>query len=81
VSKEERVNTIIVNKELCNGCKKCYQECFIDVIKWDAAAKKPIIAYPEECVQCMFCELNCDQGAIKVHPKYESYLFPRESLV
>jgi len=32
-------------------------------------------------VQCMFCELNCDQGAIKVHPKYESYLFPRESLV
>jgi len=24
--------------------------CFIDVIKWDAAAKKPVIAYPEECV-------------------------------
>lgn len=75
------MNTIIVNKELCNGCKTCFKACFVDVIKWDDAAKRPVIAYPEECVQCMFCELNCTKGAIKVHPKYESYLFPRENLV
>ena len=75
------MNTIIVNKELCNGCKTCFKACFIDVIKWDAAAKKPVIAYPEECVQCMYCEINCPERAIKVHPKYDSYLFPRENLV
>ena len=75
------MNTIIVNKELCNGCKTCFKACFIDVIKWDAEAKKPVIAYPEECVQCMYCEINCDKRAIKVVPDYKSYLFPRENLV
>ena len=72
------MNTIIVNKEQCIGCKICFKACFIDVIKWDEAAKRPIIKYPEECVQCMFCELNCPKGAIKLEPYFDSYLFPRE---
>jgi NAD-dependent dihydropyrimidine dehydrogenase PreA subunit len=75
------VNTIIVNDELCTGCKTCFKDCFIDIIKWDDKKKRPVIAYPEECVQCMYCEINCPDGAIKVHPKYDSYLFPRENLV
>ena len=75
------MNTIIVNKELCTGCKTCFKACFIDVIKWDDEAKKPVIAYPEECVQCMYCEINCPEHCIKVHPNYASYLFPRETLV
>ncbi len=79
--RENRVNKIIVNKELCKGCKDCFKACFIDVIKWDAQTKKPIIAYPEECVQCMYCELNCPERAIKVIPDYASYLFPRENII
>jgi NAD-dependent dihydropyrimidine dehydrogenase PreA subunit len=79
--REERVGNIIVNRELCNGCKVCHQACFIDVIKWDEKAKKPVIAYPDECVHCMYCEINCAKRAIKVSPDYQSYLFPRESLV
>ncbi len=75
------MNNIIVNKELCNGCKICRDACFVDIIKWDDDQKRPIIAYPEECVQCMYCELNCPKRAIKVIPDYQSYLFPRESLV
>lgn len=74
------MNTIIVNNELCNGCKICFKACFIDVIKWDSEAGRPVIAYPEECVQCMFCEINCTPRALKVIPKYDSYLFPRENL-
>ncbi len=74
------MNKIIVNRELCNGCRTCFKACFIDVIKWDAAKRKPIIAYPEECVQCMYCEINCSERAIKVIPDYQSYLFPRNSL-
>lgn len=75
------MNKIIVNRELCKGCKDCFEACFIDIIKWDAEAKKPVIAYPQECVQCMYCEINCPERAIKVVPDYSSYLFPRESLV
>lgn len=75
------MNNIIVNTELCNGCKICRDACFVDVIKWDEAEKKPVIAYPQECVQCMYCELNCSKHAIKVIPDYQSYLFPRDNLV
>ncbi len=33
------MNTIIVNKEQCIGCKICFKACFIDVIKWDEAQR------------------------------------------
>ena len=72
---------IIVNKELCNGCKVCFKACFVDVIKWDAGTKRPVIAYPDECVACNFCEICCEQRAIKVVPEYSEYLFPREHIV
>lgn len=75
------MNNIIVNKELCNGCKICFKSCFIDVLKWDDQDKKPIVAYPEECVQCILCELNCPQKAIKVVPDYAGYVFPRENIL
>ncbi|MCX8031866.1 MAG: 4Fe-4S binding protein [Thermoleophilia bacterium] len=75
------MNNIIINRELCNGCKTCFRACFIDVIKWDDKNKQPIIAYPEECVQCLYCEINCPERALKVVPYYDTYLFPREHLI
>lgn len=75
------MNNIIVNNEVCIGCKACFQSCFIDVINWDEAAKRPVIAYPEECVQCMFCEMNCPVRALKVIPDYKAYAFPRDNIM
>ena len=74
------MNKIIVSKELCIGCQICYKSCFIDVIKWDAENKRPVIMYPEECVQCGFCEMNCPKRALKMEPDYENYMFPREHI-
>lgn len=74
------MNKIIVNEELCVGCQICFKSCFIDVIKWDAQKKKPVIKYPEECVQCGFCEMNCPKRALKMEPDYEAYMFPREHI-
>ena len=74
------MNRIIVSKDLCIGCQICFKSCFIDVIKWDAVNRKPVINYPEECVQCGFCEMNCPKRAIKMEPDYESYMFPRENI-
>ena len=75
------MNKIIINKELCNGCKSCFKSCFIDVIKWDDEAKRPFVAYPEDCVQCMFCEINCTQRVLKVAEDYSSYMFPRDNIL
>lgn len=75
------MNKIIINRELCNSCKICFKSCFVDVIKWDEEAKKPVEAYPEDCVQCLYCEVNCPQRAVKVVEDYATYQFPRENLL
>lgn len=74
------MNRIIVNPVLCNGCQTCYRSCFADVIRWDKKKKLPVAAYPEECVQCNFCQLNCRQGAIRVVPDYAAYRFPYKTV-
>jgi NAD-dependent dihydropyrimidine dehydrogenase PreA subunit len=81
ISGGKSLNNIIINKELCNGCKICFKSCFIDVIKWDDKNKKPAAVYPEECVQCLYCELNCPRRAVKVVPDYAAYRFPRENVL
>ena len=74
------MNKIIISKDLCIGCKLCFKSCFIDVIKWDEVNNVPVAKYPEECVQCGFCEMNCPKRAIKMEPDYEAYMFPRENI-
>ncbi|MDR0851904.1 MAG: 4Fe-4S dicluster domain-containing protein [Clostridiales Family XIII bacterium] len=51
----------------CTGCKLCYKACWLDVIRWDAEKKRPIAAYPEDCVDCNFCEVCCPTKAIHVN--------------
>lgn len=74
------MNTIIVNPVLCNGCQTCYKSCFVDVIRWDRDKRLPVIAYPQECVHCNYCQLNCKQRAIKVVPDYAGYMFPEQKV-
>ncbi len=64
------MNTINVDQDKCIGCKMCYKACWLDVIRWDDKAKKPVIAYPKDCVECNFCEISCPKEAIKVNIDY-----------
>lgn len=74
------MNRIIVTPQLCTGCMTCYRACFVDVIRWNAEKRFPIIAYPAECVQCNYCQLLCKYGAIRVVPDYPNFMFPRDVL-
>lgn len=56
----------------CVGCKLCYKACYVDVIAWDAKAKKPIFKYVEDCEHCNYCEIVCSKKCIKVVPNYAS---------
>ena len=57
-----------IDKEKCIGCKKCINACLMDVIRWDEAEKKPVIAYPIDCYCCYHCEIGCPVKAIYVNP-------------
>ena len=39
----------------CVGCQICYKSCFVDVIRWDPEAKKPVFKYVEDCEHCFLC--------------------------
>jgi NAD-dependent dihydropyrimidine dehydrogenase PreA subunit len=58
-----------IDEELCNGCGICINTCTVDVIRMDKDLKKAVIKYPEECICCAFCELDCPQKAIYVSPE------------
>lgn len=62
------MHKIIIDYDKCQACRSCYKACYVDVIRWDKPGKKPIVAYPEECATCSWCELSCPEQAIKVIP-------------
>ena len=70
------MNEIRIDLEACNGCRTCYSACFVDVFRWDETAERPVVAYPEDCVECNVCELNCPQECIQVVVDWDKYYPP-----
>ena len=50
----------------CIGCKSCVTVCPMDVFRFDEAAKKSVIAYPENCQSCGQCYVNCLGRALTI---------------
>jgi len=62
--KEKKVQ-IDVNLDWCKGCGICVAFCPKKV--YDRMPDgKPKVARPEDCIQCMLCELRCPDFAINV---------------
>lgn len=52
----------------CVGCKMCYVSCTQDVIRWNNEVRRPVFAYPEDCMWCLACEMACKSNCIEVMP-------------
>ena len=53
-----------VDPELCTGCGLCVDSCPMDVIRMEK--RLAVIKYPEDCMTCYNCELDCPENAITV---------------
>jgi NAD-dependent dihydropyrimidine dehydrogenase PreA subunit len=57
-----------IDSDLCSGCGICINSCPMDVIRMDEGSNKAVIKYPEDCMVCAYCELDCPEKAIYVSP-------------
>ncbi len=57
-----------VNSDKCSGCGICVDVCPMDVFRMDEETKKTNAEYPEDCMTCYNCEIECPTGAIRIDP-------------
>lgn len=68
---------IEIDKKLCKPCcKVCVDACPLDVLRWDENTKEAVVAYPEDCVWCCICEIECPVQCINVIPNLPMRIFP-----
>ena len=60
------------NIDQYKASNRIYKSCFVDVIRWDADAKKPVFKYVEDCEHCFLCMALCNKEAITVIPDFTS---------
>jgi NAD-dependent dihydropyrimidine dehydrogenase PreA subunit len=56
-----------IDYQKCTACQWCYKICPMDVYR--TAGKEVYIAYPDDCMCCYLCELECPAEAIHVSPR------------
>jgi 2-oxoglutarate ferredoxin oxidoreductase subunit delta len=54
-----------IDLALCKACGICIELCPDKVFDRDKLAQ-PVIARPDDCSQCLICELHCPDFAVEV---------------
>ncbi len=55
-----------VDTERCCGCKNCIRRCMEQVWAWDDEKNCAYPKYPDECVLCYQCEMECLNNCIDI---------------
>jgi len=58
-------NTLVLNQDLCNGCRMCIHVCPHAV--FEPNGKVVTMAHKSRCMECGACQLNCPTGALAVN--------------
>ena len=59
-----------IDVEKCTGCGICVDCCPLDALRLRETPEgsKAHITYPDDCMTCFECEVECPFHAISVHP-------------
>jgi NAD-dependent dihydropyrimidine dehydrogenase PreA subunit len=60
------VTTIELDQTKCDGCKICLKVCPHPVFEASKSAVE--ILYPDACIECGACVMNCPEDALSVNP-------------
>lgn len=55
---------VMVYYDWCKGCGICVAFCPKAVLELSEELGKPVVARPQDCIQCGMCELRCPDFAI-----------------
>lgn len=58
----------IVDTDRCCGCRRCIRRCMENVWQWDEEHHHAYPKYPDECVLCLQCEMDCLNNVIDIYP-------------
>lgn len=64
-----RLFTQVIYRDWCKACGLCIAFCPKKVYDRDEEGK-PIIARPDDCIGCLFCEIHCPDFAITIQDRY-----------
>jgi 2-oxoglutarate ferredoxin oxidoreductase subunit delta len=56
---------VIIFGMWCKGCRLCVEFCPTGVLAFDGG-ERPIVAHPEQCTACHWCDSHCPDLAIVV---------------
>lgn len=63
--KGKRRGRVIVFPNWCKGCGLCVEFCPMKVLE-QSGDGRVVVAHPEQCTACRWCELHCPDFAIFV---------------
>lgn len=59
---------IQVDQNACIKCRTCIRTCYQNVYRFNDETKQIEAAYPEDCVSCLMCAMNCPKQCIEIAP-------------
>ena len=58
----------VVDTQRCCGCRRCIRKCMENVWQWEKENNHAYPKYPDECVLCYQCEMECLNNCIDIQP-------------